>query len=252
MPPPPSDSLGKAPSRPASIDHEQLTIGATSEEIDRAAGPEPKHHHHHDHHEKANEQHSEQTDKHSHKEKKPFSAKVLNFFRGTTAASIESKLAVSRARAEVPVLGTSHAKNQKGVLQKKGLEILPSGPVEFDARYHGHRGTAILDSSHEPPVLYFTTDSTAQLGDYRLESRKKGSVYFDMPVTDIREMRKIGGMGWKGKLVTGWAVGGKEVVDGIVVSGKQADQTFRLTAMGKRDELFNRLAAIDGQVWQSF
>ncbi|OJI97994.1 hypothetical protein ASPVEDRAFT_125373 [Aspergillus versicolor CBS 583.65] len=243
LPPPPSDPLSKAPSKPASIDHEQLAIGATPEEIDQAAAPEPTH-------QKAEEQHRTETGKHSHK-KKPFSAKVLNFFRGTTAAGIESKLAVSHARAEVPVLGTSHAKNQKGVLQKKGLEILPSGPVEFDARYHGHRGMAIIDSSHEPPVLYFTTDETAQLGDYRMESRKKGSIYFDMPVTDIKEMRKIGGMGWKGKLVTGWAVGGKEVVDGIVVTGKQ-DQTFRLTAMGKRDELFNRLVAIDGQVWQSF
>jgi hypothetical protein len=59
-------------------------------------------------------------------------------------------------------------------------------------------------------------------------------------------------MGWKGKLVAGWAVGGKQVVDGIVVSGKGVQEPYQLTAMSKRDELFNRLVAIDGQVWTSF
>ncbi|KAL4914551.1 hypothetical protein BDW62DRAFT_219957 [Aspergillus aurantiobrunneus] len=238
LPPAPSGSLDKAPSRPASINHEQLTLGATSEEINQAAAAEPKQHHHHH---KVGE--GEQ------KEKKTFASRLLNFFRGTTAAGIEGKLAVARARAEI---GSADAKNQKGVLQKKGLQVLPSGPVEFDARYKGHRGMAIIDTSHEPALLYFTTDSTAQLGDYRMESRKNGSVYFDIPVTEIQEMRKIGGMGWKGKLITGWAVEGKEVVDGIVVTGKEKHQSFQLTAMSKRDELFNRLVAIDGQVWQSF
>ncbi|KAL4779946.1 hypothetical protein BJX76DRAFT_364780 [Aspergillus varians] len=238
LPPPPSSSLDKAPSRPASINHEQLPLGATPEEVDRAAAAEPKH-------PIPEAEHEEKE-----KPKRKLSSRLVGFFRGTTAAGIEGKLAVARARAEI---GSTHAKNQKGILQKKGAQINPAGPVEFDARYHGHRGMAIIDSSCEPATLYFTTDSSAQLGDYRMESRKKGTVYFDIPVTDIKEMRKIGGMGWKGKLITGWAVGGrKEVVDGMIVTGTGANQSFRLTAMSKRDELFNRLVAIDGQVWQSF
>ncbi|KAL4902209.1 hypothetical protein BDW74DRAFT_158802 [Aspergillus multicolor] len=240
LPPPPKGSLEKAPSRPASIDHEKLTLGATPEEVERAAAKSPNH---------PNMQAERNAETERAKPKKGFGAKVLGFFRGTTAAGIESKLAISHARAEI---GNLHAKNQKGVLRKKGLETLPMGPVEFDARYKGHRGMVIIDSSHEPPLLYFTTDETAQLGDYRMESRKNGSIYFDMPVNDIKEMRKIGGMGWKGKLVTGWAVGGKEVVDGMIVTGKRPHQEFQLTAMSKRDELFNRLVAIDGQVWNSF
>ncbi|KAL4973929.1 hypothetical protein BDW66DRAFT_140986 [Aspergillus desertorum] len=239
LPPPPSGSVDKAPSQPASIDHDKLTLGATTEEIERAAAPEPKH----------GNLHQQKAESEKAKQKRGFGAKLLSFFRGTTAAGIESKLAISHARAEI---GNLHAKNQKGVLRRKGLETLPMGPVEFDARYQGHRGMAIIDSSHEPALLYFTTDETAQLGDYRIESRKNGSVYFDIPVTDIKEMRKIGGMGWKGKLVTGWAVGGKEVVDGILVKGKHPYQEFQLTAVNKRDELFNRLVAIDGQVWNSF
>ncbi|KAL4773864.1 hypothetical protein BDW60DRAFT_205634 [Aspergillus nidulans var. acristatus] len=240
LPPPPSGSVDKAPSQPASVDHDKLTLGAAPDEIDRAAAPEPEH---------PNMHQQEKAESEKAKQKKGFGAKLLSFFRGTTAAGIESKLAISHARAEI---GNLHAKNQKGILRKKGLETLPMGPVEFDARYQGHRGIAIIDSSHEPALLYFTTDETAQLGDYRMESRKNGSVYFDIPVSDIKEMRKIGGMGWKGKLVTGWAVGGKEVVDGILVKGKHPHQEFQLTAVNKRDELFNRLVAIDGQVWNSF
>ncbi|KAL3461196.1 hypothetical protein BJX64DRAFT_300208 [Aspergillus heterothallicus] len=240
LPPPPSGSLDKAPSHAASIDHEQLTLGATEEEIDHAAAPT---------HNQLKSDVAKEAEAEAQKPKKTFGSRVLGFFKGTTAAGIESKLAVSRARAQV---GSIHAKNQKGVLQKKGLDIHPSGPVEFDARYKGHRGTVVIDSSQEPPVLYFTTDSTVQLGDYRMESRKNGTVRFTMPVTNIHEMRKIGGMGWKGKLVTGWAVGGKEVVDGMILSGKGLKESYQLTAMSKRDELFNRLVAIDGQVWKSF
>ncbi|KAL4796699.1 hypothetical protein BDV19DRAFT_360273 [Aspergillus venezuelensis] len=242
LPPPPRGSLDKAPSRAASLDKEDLTLGATGQEINAAAAPDRK-----QQHQKADLEHEHDAEKA--KQKKGFGAKLLSFFRGTTAAGIESKLAVSRVRAEV---GSLHAKNHKGVLQRKGAYVLPMGPVEFDARYKGHRGMAIIDSSQSPPRLYFTSDSTAQLGDYSIEARKKGSVHFDMPVTDIREMRKIGGMGWKGKLITGWAVGNKEVVDGIVVTGVSEKQRYQLTAMSKRDELFNRLVAIDGQVWQSF
>ncbi|KAL2844135.1 hypothetical protein BJY01DRAFT_215180 [Aspergillus pseudoustus] len=240
LPPPPSGSLDKAPSRAASIDHEQLTLGATEEEIDHAAAPSQQ---------QLKSDVAKEAEAEAQKPKRTFGSRVLNFFKGTTAAGIEGKLAVSRARAQV---GSIHAKNQKGVLQKKGLDIRPSGPVQFDARYKGHRGAVVIDSSHEPPVLYFTTDSTVHLGDYSMENRKNGTVRLTMPVTNIQEMRKIGGMGWKGKLVTGWAVGGKEVVDGIIISGRGLNESYQLTAMSKRDELFNRLVAIDGQVWKSF
>jgi len=146
------------------------------------------------------------------------------------------------------VVGSRHAKNKLGVLRRKGQVITPIGPVEFDARYKGRRGTVVLDSSKEPLLLYFTTDHP-QGTDSRMESRKKGSVLFSLPVTDIREMKKLGGMGWKGKLVVGWAIGGKEVVDGLLIVGKDSGHSYQLTAMGTRNQLFNRLIAIDGQVW---
>lgn len=237
LPPPPSSSLHKAPSRPASIHHDQLTLGATNEEINRAAAPEPKQ-------DAAQELHEVEKPK-----KKNLGARIIGFFKGTTATGIETKLAVDRVRAEI---GSIHAKNHVGILRKKGQASLPYGPVEFDARYKGERGTVVIDSSQQPPLVYFTTDPTVMQGDYRMGSRKNGTVLFEIPVTDIQEMRKIGGMGWKGKLAAGWAVGSKEVVDGLIITGKRPHDSYQLTAMRTRNELFNRLVAIDGQVWESF
>jgi hypothetical protein len=158
---------------------------------------------------------------------------------------VEGKRGFDRIRATI---GSRHAKNRVGVLRSKGKLSSPVGPVKFDARYKGKRGTVIIDSTSEPPVLYFTTDPL-QDDDLQLKNQKKGSVLFQIPVTDIREMKKLGGLGWKGKLVVGWALGSKEVVDGLQIVGKDPKESFQLTAMGTRNQLFNRLIAIDGQVW---
>ncbi|GLI72854.1 hypothetical protein PoHVEF18_001038 [Penicillium ochrochloron] len=234
--PPPPTSRTKPPSRPASLNHEELTLGATSEEIHQAASAQPTH-------QLQGPQLSPETPP-----KKNFASRVIGFFRGTTATGVESKQAINRMRA---VVGSRHAKNRVGVLRPKGRTETPVGPVDFDARYKGAHGAVVIDSTQEPPVLYFTTD-IPQDGDLYVGHRKKGSVLFSMPVTDIREMRKLGGMGWKGKLVVGWAIGGKEVVDGLLIKGKDPKQSYQLTAMGMRNQLFNRLIAIDGQVWASF
>ena len=233
--PPPPTSRCKPPSRPASLHHEELTLGATNEEIHRAATAEPT----------TLQQVPQLSPETPHR--KNFASRIVNFFRGTTATGVESKQVIDRMRA---VVGSHHAKNRVGVLRPKGRTATPVGPVEFDARYKGTHGAVVIDSTQEPPVLYFTTD-IPQTGDLCMGHRKKGSVLFSIPVTDIREMRKLGGMGWKGKLVVGWAIGGKEVVDGLLIVGKDPGQSYQLTAMGMRNQLFNRLIAIDGQVWAS-
>jgi hypothetical protein len=234
--PPPPTSQEKAPSRPASLHHEELTLGATDAEIKDAALVK------HDN-DDTSDSHSESEKNH----KKTLASSVLGFFRGTTASGVESKRGIDRLRAAV---GSRHAKNRVGVLRQKGKMITPLGPISFDARHKGKRGTVVIDSTKEPALLYFTTD-IPQNGDVKLENRKAGSTLFTMPVSDIQEMRKLGGMGWKGKLVVGWALGSKEVVDGLLLIGKNPGQTYQLTAMGTRNQLFNRLIAIDGQVWAS-
>ena len=233
--PPPPTSEDRVPSRPASLNQEEPTLDATDEESKQAAQVNPNEH----------AQEAQDLPEKSHK--RTLGSRILGFFRGTTASGVESKRGIDRLRAAT---GCHHAKNRVGVLRARGKRIAPSGPVAFDARCKGKRGTVIIDSTKEPPLLYFTTD-TPQEGDAQLENRKSGSVLFSMPVTDIQEMRKLGGMGWKGKMVVGWALGGKEVVDGLLITGKEPGQSYQLTAMGTRNQLFNRLVAIDGQVWAS-
>ncbi|KAJ9480925.1 hypothetical protein VN97_g12592 [Penicillium thymicola] len=233
--PPPPTSQDKVPSRPASLNQEELNLGATDEEIKQAALVKPEDH--------AQEVQASPEKGH----KRTLGSSILGFFRGTTASGVESKRGIDRLRAAI---GSHHAKNRVGVLRDRGKRITPAGPVAFDARCDGKRGTVIIDSTKEPPLLYFTTD-IPQHGDAHLENRKVGSVLFTIPVTDIQEMRKLGGMGWKGKLVVGWALGSKEVVDGLLITGTKPEQSYQLTAMGTRNQLFNRLIAIDGQVWAS-
>lgn len=178
---------------------------------------------------------------------------VISVFRNTTATGVRSKFAVDRIRA---VAGSAHARAHLGILRSKdkpARSLYPSGPVEFDARYKGKRGVVIIDSSKQPALLYFTTDAPQppkNQTNMAVEQRRHGTVLFQVPVSEISEMRKTGGLGWKGKLVVGWAIGGKEVVDGLLLVAKNG-QRFQLTAMVSRNQLFDRLIAIDEQVWES-
>lgn len=178
---------------------------------------------------------------------------VISVFRGTTATGVRSKFAVDRIRA---IAGSAHARAHLGILRSKDKpprSLHPSGPVEFDARYKGKRGAVVIDSSKQPAVLYFTTDPPQQtsLANMAVEQRRPGTVLFQVSVSEICEMRKTGGLGWKGKLVVGWAIGGKEVVDGLLIVVKD-EQRYQLTAMSARNQLFDRLIAIDEQVWESY
>lgn len=100
-------------------------------------------------------------------------------------------------------------------------------------------------------MLYFTTYQSAGLEDLRIEARKKGSVLFQVPVTEIVELKKTEGLGWKGKLIVELTAGSKEAADGLVVIGGGEGQSFHLTGMRSRNQLFNRLVAIDAQFWES-
>lgn len=71
-----------------------------------------------------------------------------------------------------------------------------------------------------------------------------------MAIADIKELRKVGGLGWKSKLVVGWSME-RDVVDAIEIVVRDGEVWF-FTAVHQRDELFNRLIAMDGQKWESW
>jgi hypothetical protein len=174
--------------------------------------------------------------------------KVMKFVRRTIATAIRGHTAFDRAMA---IAGAAHTKNLITMLQKKHFSSKPFGPLKFDAKFMKKRGAAVIDSTQEPPILYFTTYQSSGLDDLRLESRKKSSVLFQIPVTEIQELKKTEGLGWKGKLIVELTAGSKEAADGLVVIGKEDGQSFHLTGMRSRNQLFNRLVAMDAQFWES-
>lgn len=234
--PPPPTSLDKAPSKPASI-HEDIPLDASQAEIENAVKPDPVMM------KQATDPESE-TDGKSKKAKKRkgFVPAMVKFFKGTTATGVETKLASNYALAR---LGYGRAKNHLGILPKKGSSPSPRGPVDFHCRYKGKKGTAVIDYSGDEPVLFFTTE--AGIEPPSVENAKK--VLFSIPIKDIQHLKKLGGMGWKGKLLVGWAEAEKEVIDGLRIIGKDPRQNFHITAMKTRDELFNRLIAMGQQIW---
>ncbi|KAF7520314.1 hypothetical protein PCG10_009233 [Penicillium crustosum] len=180
--------------------------------------------------------------------KKRFVFKLFKFFRRTIATAIKGHIAFDRA---IAIAGSAHTKNLISMLQNGHFAATPFGPLKFDAKFERKRGAAVIDSSKEPPILYFTTYQSAGLDDLRIESRKKGTVLFQIPVTEIKELKKTEGLGWKGKLIVELTAGSKEAADGLVVSGDEVGQSYHLTGMRSRNQLFNRLVAIDAQFWES-
>lgn len=152
------------------------------------------------------------------------------FLRNTVRGGVETMIGADRLKAAA---GAPHAKKRLGVVPSTPLP--PAGPTAFPARFKGSKGCAVLDTDGTAPVLRWTKEG--------------GGREWSVDIGGIKEVRKAGGLGWGGKMVVGWATG-REVADGMVVVGAEGE--FLLTALGMRDELFNRVIAVGNQIWESF
>jgi len=239
LPPPPHVS-NAPPEKPIDINEQELRatgadwpLNATQEELDEAMALDttvP--------HETGGEDIDQAKDsKHGKK-----GSKILGFFRGTVKGGVETTLTADKVKAKA---GSTHAKNRLGAVPPKGVD-LTSGPIEFICRHDGKRGHAYITTKASVPCIAFSTDKTIEkIGCIDQEDLHP---LWSIPVRDIIELRKVGGFGWKAKLVVGWAMD-RQVADGLVMTTK-AGIDVRLTAMSLRDELFNRLVAIGGQKWE--
>jgi hypothetical protein len=187
------------------------------------------------------------------KKKSAVGAKILSVFKHATAAGVETKLTADVVKAKI---GSTAAKQKLGILpSKKALRKTDvEGPVEFKGRYQGRKGAIYVDSSVTPasgsrpasPCVYFTTHLD---GNEAVESMPSGPSWA-VSVQDIAEVQKVGGLGWKGRIVVGWATD-RAVKDGIEITTKQGT-AIRATALTERDALFNRLVSMGDQVWESW
>ena len=186
-----------------------------------------------------------------------------------TKGAVKTVLGADHARAAA---GSDHAKDRLGAVGPPGTQRPPSGPVEFKARHEGKRGHVYITTEAIIPAVGFSPEHTIDKVTGR-HDRNKSSVssissnavgkgggngdeeedlhpMWSIPIAGIRELKKIGGYGWKGKIVVGWSLG-REINDGLEITDSHG-RTVRITAVPLRDELFNRLIALGGQKWEAW
>ncbi|KAF2204791.1 hypothetical protein GQ43DRAFT_437575 [Delitschia confertaspora ATCC 74209] len=237
--PPPPKLREPPPEKPDAVTEMEMRahagengpLEATHEEVNAAVADDPT--------EQYKENDEDKTSKHGKK-----TNKLLGFFKGTAKGAVETARGTDKLRAE---LGSKHAKEREGVVINP-TDDLKSGPVEFKARYNGKKGHVYITTSATIPCVAFSTDSTIE--KVGTAGRTDLSPIWSIPVGDIRELKKIGGYGWKAKFVVSWALD-KEVADGLEITTKTGEH-HKVTALPMRDELFNRLISMGGQKWESW
>lgn len=240
--PPPPQTATAPPDQPADLSDEHLRatgadwpLNATQEELDDAMSHDPT---------TAHETGGADIDASKNTKHGKKGSRVLGFFKSTAKAAVETSIGADRLKAKA---GSGHAKNRLGVIPKPNVPKI-SGPVDFKCRYKGNKGHTYISTKATIPCVAFSGDSSIEkIGSV---DREDLHAVWSIPVGDIKELKKIGGFGWKAKLVVGWALD-REVADGLEIVDRKGD-TWRITACPLRDELFNRLIALGGQKWESW
>jgi hypothetical protein len=171
--------------------------------------------------------------------------KVIDFFRGVARGAVKTAVGGDHLRAKIT--GAHAAKERLGAIPADG-ERPVSGPVEFKARYDGKKGHVYITKKATIPSIGFSVKES--LGGTGLEEKEQVNPEWSVAIADIDELKKVGGYGWKARLVVGWSLG-KEINDGLEIVTR-AGERYKVTAMPLRDELFNRLVAMGGQKWEAW
>ncbi|KAF9631644.1 hypothetical protein BFW01_g2506 [Lasiodiplodia theobromae] len=253
LPPPPSAAT-PPPDAPAAITDEQLRttgadppLNATEAELDAAIAQHDE--------SVAHETAGADIDAAKAKAHGKKGARILNFFRGTTKGVVGTAIGADTVKAKT---GSDRAKDRLGVTARRSDEERRSGPVSFAGRYHGRKGAVYITTKATIPCVAFSTDEKkVERQQARMEGGRSGGgaeedgvhPAWSVPVAEIRELKKVGGYGWKTKLVVGWAMN-REVADGLEITDKMG-AVWKVTALPLRNELFNRLVAMGGQTWEA-
>ncbi|KZP18638.1 hypothetical protein FIBSPDRAFT_829233 [Athelia psychrophila] len=202
----------------------------------------------------------------------PHGHRITSLLKSAARGAVGGVLGLDRVKASA---GSEAAKARLGVLPAAGKGARAreeDGPVEYAARMGGGRGWVCLATNAVSPSVSFARDSKVRnvLGVVG-EAAERDPV-MSIALSDIREIKKLGGLGWKAKLVVGFALGmetadGLEIVyvdrsaegaeekgeqgDGAVIGGEKMARV-KFMAMLRRDELFNRLIALGDRKWESW
>ncbi|KAK0624984.1 hypothetical protein B0T17DRAFT_531609 [Bombardia bombarda] len=171
--------------------------------------------------------------------------RIVGFVRNATKGLVKTAVGADTVRAKAGI--SHHAKERLGVIPKPDA-VPVSGPVEFKARYNGKKGHVYLSTTATIPMLAFSAKETMEeVGGQKREDLHPA---WSVAVADIAELKKIGGYGWKAKLVVGWSME-RELADGLEIRTVER-QVYKITAVPLRDELFNRVVAMGAQKWEAW
>lgn len=198
------------------------------------------------------------------KSKKKHGSKIVGFFRGSLFAGTSTVLAANKGKAAV---GSEVSKNRLGAVKKHlQQEARGDGPSSFKARYKGKRGFIDVITTAATPSFSFEPEwgAHAKAAQKALDAadqhaagrdvlekaveKARPKATWSFQVDDIAELRKVGAYGWKGKLIVGWALS-SEIADSLEITTTTGEK-LKLTAMPRRDEVFNRLASLGNQQWE--
>ncbi|KAF5589340.1 hypothetical protein FPCIR_6786 [Fusarium pseudocircinatum] len=167
--------------------------------------------------------------------------KLLGIVKPVAQAAAKTIIGVNKIRAKT---GTVSAKNRVGAASTRDEPSI-AGPVEFTCRWQGEKGYVYLTTDTDSPCLCFSRRS---VGDSDGSSYHEILPTWTVPVKGITTLNKYSGYGAKAKLLAGWALE-SEITDGLEIVESNG-KSYLITAMARRDQLFNRLCAIGDQKWE--
>ncbi|KAH6693950.1 hypothetical protein F5X68DRAFT_267260 [Plectosphaerella plurivora] len=241
--PPPPEPHKSPPKEAIDLDDKTLNatggdrpLGATEEELDSAASIDPDRLKHAggDDNEVSGGKEGEESDS---KRKKFFSL----FKKGARGAA-KTAIAVDKTRAK---RGRSSAKARLGAASDPKKPCL-SGPLEFQASYDGMVGFVYLTTDPAAAALCFS-EAAATDGSAHPQGKEAKPVW-TIPVADMVELNKFSGYGTKSKMMAGWALD-KAIMDGVEIVDRSGKSRV-ITAVPRRDQLFNRLCTMGEQSWK--
>lgn len=176
-------------------------------------------------------------------------SKLVSLMKKGVRGVIQTTLGADRIKASA---GSGAARRRRGVLAPRtGRGEVREGPVDFEARWEGRRGRVCVNVvAGAGACVAFSSESATRHHLPLVKHEKEVKPLWSIPIGSITELRKVGGLGWKTRLVVGWALE-RGVADGVEIRTR-GGEVVCLTAMVGRDELFNRLVAMGRQRWVAF
>jgi hypothetical protein len=168
--------------------------------------------------------------------------KFFNLFKRSARGAAKTAITVDKVRAK---RGSSTAKARLGAAADPKEQRL-SGPLEFQASYDGKVGFVYLTTDPAASALCFS-EAPATDGSTRPQGEQAKPVWA-VPVADIVELNKYSGYGTKSKMMAGWALD-KAIMDGVEIVDRDGKSRV-ITAVPRRDQLFNRLCTLGEQSWK--